>query len=483
MNESLNDLLLVKSKYLKPFTISGKKVEINTFFSINCLEKFNDYYARSKDYRTAFSMLAFYMYQNTDIDDVKITLTETDFIDASNEELEAVLLSILGEDRHLREEFDHIQTEDLFERFYKANNNLINNALEPITKGLINFTKAISNPDSSAISSMLDNYRSMVQSMELPAVENMNSFAKNYFKGMDFSSFESITKFNSQALQSIVDGAKRINFNLDEIIKPLIPPLEHINASLAPFLSALSDLSSSLDFSLLKYHHEWSEKHDLLVEFGWFYLNALSTEVIDEIFDRKETITKAEVDELISQEFRENRCEKLKMIVSSWNDRPYFQSRRHIFHEALINHSRHYYNTSTTLLSLHTEGIITDFMRISLQTPKFYAMNAVKDITDYLDELPMSSIHISDYYIYSEVLERISFAFVEQFDCANPDVTSNNSRHKIAHGHALEVETEVNSLKHFLYLNELYRLLSFIDNQMVVDQEKNKVHTILANLQ
>ena len=466
MSESLKDALLIKSKHLQPLTISGKPVMIHAFFSMNCLEKFNDYYDQSKDHRASFSKVAFYMYQTTEVDGSKIILTENDFNTSSDEELEAIILSILGDDGNLRDEYEQTQADNAFERFYKANFNLLKNAIAPISKSFANFTKAISYPDTSAITRMMDSYSAMIRAMELPAINSINAFAENYFKGVDFTYFESITKFNSQAMQSIIDGAKRINFNINEIIKPLVSQFEHINMSIQPMISALTDFTSSLDFSLLKYHHVWTEKHDLLVEFGWFYLNELSAEVIEAIYDRKEVTTQAEVDELITQEFRKNRCEKLKKIVNGWNDCLYFQSRKSVLHEALVNHSRRYYNASTTLLSLHIEGIIADFMRIGLQTPKFRAQEAVNGITDYLDDLPMSSLPISDYYIYSEVLERILVAFVEQFDCANPDDTSNNSRHKIAHGHAIEAETEVNSLKRFLYLNELYRLFTFMDKQI-----------------
>ncbi|MBA1334722.1 MAG: hypothetical protein HPY66_2626 [Firmicutes bacterium] len=284
-----------------------------------------------------------------------------------------------------------------------------------------------------------------------------------------------IPKFDYPEIRSILDSVSQIKFNIAEIIKPFELQMAQFQTDLfsrmQPVFSAITDFMSSIDFSMLTYHHQWSEKHDLLVKFGWFYLNELSTEVIDEIYEKKDTITQDEVDRLVVQDFRKNKCEKLKKVVNKWNDSTYFKPRKLVLHQALVNHSRRCYNASTTLLSIHTEGVITDFMRIGLQSPKFRAQEAINDITEYLNIQPMSSLSFSDWQIYSAVLERILSAFVEHFDCANPDVASNDSRHKIAHGHVIEAETELNSLKRFLYLNEVYRLFSYLDKRM---QAKNK---------
>ena len=133
-----------------------------------------------------------------------------------------------------------------------------------------------------------------------------------------------------------------------------------------------------------------------------------------------------------------------------------------------IYHSRRYFNSSTTLLVLHTEGVITEFMRDKIQSPRFNTKNAIRDISEAINDIPMSVLSFSDYQVYNLVLERVLLAFNEQFELANPENASNNSRHKIAHGHAVEIETEINSLKLFLYLNEVYRLFTFLDGKILI---------------
>ncbi|TEB06570.1 hypothetical protein Psch_00102 [Pelotomaculum schinkii] len=493
MSESLNDMFMKKPRSHKTLTFSGKSAVIDVFFSMNCLKELSDYYEQSGDYRLAFSKIAFYMYQETDGGDSEINLEENDFTAASDEELETLLVSILETDERLKDVYEQTQADNVFERFYKANDNLIKSAISPIAKTLSQNPKAINLSNSSAIKKMLEEYNAITRSIDFPYIKKMQELSAIYnkaenlsriteafrytehFRGLDLSYLNAIPKFDYPEIKPILESVSKINFNIAEIIKPVTLQLAQLQTDLLswmqPVFSDITDFMSSIDFSMLTYHYQWSEKHDLLVKFGWFYLNELSTEVIDEIYDKKDTITQDEVDRLVVQDFRKNRCERLKKVVNKWDDSPYFKPRKLVLHQALVSHSRRCYNASTTLLSIHTEGVITDFMRIGLQTPKFRAQEALNDITEYLNIQPMGSLSFSDWQIYSEVLERILSAFVEHFDCANPDGASNDSRHKIAHGHVIEAETEVNSLKRFLYLNEVYRLFSYLDKR--VQAKKN----------
>ena len=88
----------------------------------------------------------------------------------------------------------------------------------------------------------------------------------------------------------------------------------------------------------------------------------------------------------------------------------------------------------------------------------------------YINDMTMNELSLGDWRIYDTVIKRIQAAFNEQFECANPDKASNRSRDKIAHGHVVEAETEVNSLKQFFYLNEIYRLFTMLDEKCVVQK-------------
>ncbi|MDD2476102.1 MAG: hypothetical protein PHI32_09345 [Dysgonamonadaceae bacterium] len=492
MGESIDEMFMKMPKTLKMFLFSGRQAEIDVFFSMNCLKELNDYYEQSSDYRLAFARIAFYMYQETEGAGPRKTLEENDFVSASDEELEALLISILQTDERLNKVYEQTQAVNPFERFYKANDNLVKSAVSPVVKTLSKISKAINVSSSTAIRNVFEEHNAFMRSIDFPHIRKMQELSEIYNKvnlshiteafryteqlrGLDLSYLIAIPKFDYPEIRSALDKVSQIGFNIAEIVKPFELQMAQFQTDfykqMQSMFSAITDFMSSIDFSMLTYHHQWSEKHDLLVKFGWFYLNELSTEVIDEIYDKRDSITQDEVDRLVVQDFRKNRCERLKKIVKKWNDSPYFKPRKLVLHQALVNHSRRCYNASTTLLSIHTEGIITDFMRLGLQAPKFRVQGAINDITEYLNVQPMSSLSFSDWQIYSEVLERILSAFVEHFDCANPDGTSNDSRHKIAHGHATEAETEVNSLKRFLYLNEVYRLLSYLDKCI---QEKNE---------
>ena len=122
------------------------------------------------------------------------------------------------------------------------------------------------------------------------------------------------------------------------------------------------------------------------------------------------------------------------------------------------------FNSSVTLLTVHTEGVITDFVRTSLNNPRYYVKKAIDDIQRELKE--SKDVSICEYEVFHDVIERIEKVFTESFDHANPDAASNESRDKIAHGHAYEAESEVNSLKKFLYLNELYSLFLYLDKKI-----------------
>jgi hypothetical protein len=280
--------------------------------------------------------------------------------------------------------------------------------------------------------------------------------------------------FRSPIIESIVKKAAKLNSDISKYILPNLLQTDKamqdaINILEKPF-EHLEQLFSKIDFSLLSYSEEWSEKHEVLVKFGWFYLNELPNEIIDDIYNRQATLTSNDVDNIITQYFRRDNFIKLKHIVQKWESSSYFKRRRHIFNQALNTHTYELFNASTTLLALHIEGVITDFMRIKLQEPNKKIKNAIPEIVESLKDIPIVILSFADYKVYSLVLGEILETFTEYFSSANPDSASNNSRHKIAHGHAVDIETEINSLKRFLYMNEMYRLISFLDTNLSDDE-------------
>lgn len=114
-------------------------------------------------------------------------------------------------------------------------------------------------------------------------------------------------------------------------------------------------------------------------------------------------------------------------------------------------------------MTIQTEGVITDFVRLKFEMPRFKVKNAILDIKSKLEDSDGASIY--EFEVFYDIIEKIEAVFNEGFDCANPDKASNQSHDKIAHGHAYEAETEANSLKQFLYLNEVYHLLLLLTHE------------------
>lgn len=217
-------------------------------------------------------------------------------------------------------------------------------------------------------------------------------------------------------------------------------------------------LTECIDLYYRKYQEKWIKGRETLSKYGWYYFGEFSTAMVNYIHDNREYLNKDDVDRLIVNWFRNNRCEALKSMVNSWRDLPYFACRERIFYEAMVNHSRKCFNSSVTLLVLHTEGILSDFVRLKLKDAKYNSAEAIKRIKLWIASRQSTGVSNFD-KVVDDVVQKIEEVFNEHFDARNPDAASNESRHKMAHGHVYETETEVNSLKQFLYIDTLYHVL------------------------
>ncbi|NQS76802.1 MAG: hypothetical protein HQP61_10295 [Peptococcaceae bacterium] len=440
-----------KKGILKAFSFSGKPAMIDVFFSMDCLHKIGDYFKQNGDYKVSFGKIAFYMYQETGRAAGKENLQEDDFVSASHEELKVLLNSILEADKHFRDEFERLHVDDIFEHFYKTRDSLV----KKVEGAAVSTARPMGQLSVADLADIAEAFR----------------YAEK-FRGLGISCPDQAPMLDFPGMKSILAGVPKADLDVNAVIQPLAPQLQaDFRTLMQPVFAAIVELMSSIDFSMLTYHHDWTEKHDLLPKFGWFYLNELSTAVVDAISEKKHSIAQNEVNQLVVQDFRRNRSEKLKIMVKKWNSSPYFRARKLVLHQALVNHSRRYYNTSTTMLCIHTEGVIRDFMRLGLQVPRYSTRRAIDYIHGRLPIQQMSSLSYSGWQVYIIILERILAIFVKHFVRANPDSGFYDSRHEVAYGQATEAETEANSLKRFLYMNELYQLFSFLDRRI---REKSK---------
>ena len=472
MNEAIDLIDLKNNSPFIKITIDGTEVQMQVFFSMSCCEVFFERHEQGDSFRNAFAKSVFYMYKQGENNEV--ILTENDFMEISDTDLNFILNEILVQDTRVKLEYEKIDYPNVYEKFYVANKEVLKSATAGISKSLEGMSKTFELQNKSLITSM----NSAISNFILPT-DSWSSLASTVAKmtNYDFSSFQSvlnsIPKVQFPELTSALLNIPTVNFDIQAIISPLqnmIENLRFVNENIAETLSApllqmaeaTQKIMSSIDFSLLIYRKEWSEQRDTLLRYGWFYSDELPEELVNDIHNRREELSIEDVDKIIVAYFRKNRCEALKKMVKRWKTLQYFDCRTRIFHEALVNHSRKYFNSSVTLLTIHTEGVIIDFVRTSLKNPRFKVQKAIEDIKKELDE--KEDISIYEFEVYSDVIERIEEAFNESFKHSDPDAASNKSRHKIAHGHAYEIENEVNSLKRFLYLNEIHCLFSKLSN-------------------
>lgn len=114
-------------------SISKIEIQIRIFFGITCCEIMFEQYEQTNNYRTAFAKTVFYMYQQT-LEDNRTALSENDFITTTDENLQTVLNQILEQDNKVKIEYNKNETENIYERFYKANEVILKS--EKITKTL-----------------------------------------------------------------------------------------------------------------------------------------------------------------------------------------------------------------------------------------------------------------------------------------------------------------------------------------------------------
>ena len=337
-------------------------------------------------------------------------------------------------------------------------------ALENIpSQALIDSTnRLLENPMCSMIESMGKTLEAYYQQHNVLA----GSLAKTLYNG--FSQFTQ----SDEAIRGMFENATRIVSAAETAARAMSGITDSCLRGISAIEKALSsyDVSPFLGLSdyLNPFHvDDFDEKNEALNNFGWFMIAELPESIVDEIYVRRNAITQKEVDALIAQHFRNNRCQELKRIVNNWKHLPYFKTRQVVFHDALVFHSRRSFNASTTLISLQFEGVLTDFVRGRIMNPTHnkWAEKALSRITELTNDLTMAAMSLEDWIVCSYVLERIDEVFTTNFSPADPNSCPNTSRHKIAHGQATTKETEANSLRRFLFMNELFKLFTCLENE------------------
>lgn len=493
------NLLFMRKAPLIEIKISDTKIGIEVFFSVSDCDFICDLHKKGLDDRTSFAMLVFKMYKRTKQEND--SLAEQDFINASDDNLLLVMNKILEQDDDMRSSFEEHSTENLYERFYEVNIARRENFEKEISKAFnkINidnkFERLNKVYDEAMMPSKhyqtLETIESMIQSNQnIWARFNQQKFNEPICTAIAmqnaiprFETFFSNTNISSfPCLASVLANIPTVN--LSRMTLPIEEMLEGLKTvseiaareaqnSILQLSDAAKQFASTVDFSLLLYRNKWSDERDTLLKYGWFYTNELPYNIILGIHKHRDELSCDDVDKIILGYFRQNRCAALKSMVKGWVELPFFKCRQRVFHEVIVNHSRKYFNSSVVLLTIYIEGIITDFVRINLKTPRYKVLRAIEDIKEIMNEANLSHDWKE---CLDNIIDQIIEAFQEDFNYADPDAAPNYSRHKIAHGHVYEEASEADSLKKFLYLNELYNL--FVQLNRSTDNVEEKVKDI-----
>ena len=470
--------------------IASDDIAIKVFFNMNCCITFLESHKQGDSYRSAFAKSVYIMHTGKDEEDAK-GFEESGFENISDEDFSCIINSILESDISLKAEYEKALGNSQYERFYRANEEVIKSATKGISTSLKRVSCTFDNMNKPLLASLQGaaNIWRMSPGFDTPHLQSAFTSACKIphiemshlgldLQGSSITGVQSLvsaaSKIYNPELFSALERIRQPIFNVMEILKPIndmVQDLHYISDNLAQMLQvpylviaeSTKSFLSSIDFSLLAYRKDWSEQRETFLAYGWFYIEQLPENFIADVHERKDELDSADVDTMITSYFRQNNCAPLKQMVKSWKQLPYFECRKSVFHEALVNYSRRYFNSSAMMITLQTEGIITDFVRLQLRQPRYKAKVALADIKAKLED--SDSVSIYEFEVFTDIIERIDNALQEAFDCSNPDITSNQSRDKIAHGHAYTPETEVDSLKQFLYLNEMYHLLQLLSSE------------------
>ena len=240
-------------------------------------------------------------------------------------------------------------------------------------------------------------------------------------------------------------------FEQSKLINPLKKksPLQKINTS----------ISSTFD----KFRKPF-KLSETLKSFDWLCVNTLPQNIVDKISQNKDILSKDDVDNMITSYYHKDNYENLKQIVNQWSksDLSYILKRQAVFQEAFANHTRGCYLSSFTLLFLHMEGIMTDFIQNTLQVYEKFNIPIFNTIIQESRSSPL---------MYAIAVDSLIKTFHKGYDPGFADLVSIYSRNRIAHGQVYNGVKETDSLKAFLNMNELQNYLPSLKTEILNNPE------------
>jgi hypothetical protein len=226
-------------------------------------------------------------------------------------------------------------------------------------------------------------------------------------------------------------------------------------------ITAVFSTEDVLGFQKYEFDDKQKKQRDsmdaVLQKAGWYYSDVMDSDA-DEIqrFLREKPRTAAEVDAFLVELFRRDTLKLLKALIRKWNQLPCYDRRCYVWKDAQICYSYKRFIAVVTLLSVHTEGVISDFYLEQIESADYFILNK-KHIKVIQKRLVERGIIDENHSLMSWLLD----TFLERFHPGGEG--AEESRHRFAHGQAYKLQTEAYALKRFLCLDQLFGLLVRLD--------------------
>ncbi|UZW12885.1 hypothetical protein OSC52_13605 [Clostridium pasteurianum] len=194
--------------------------------------------------------------------------------------------------------------------------------------------------------------------------------------------------------------------------------------------------------------------------FEWWLISSLPITIINEIYKKKEGLNVNEVDNIICNYYNENDFKELDKVAEKWMNLKYFNKRIDILRESIEVHKLRKYRLTVPTLVPIIEGVIRDFMLDKYKIFNESFSPIYKRFKSKVDELSN--------FIATYVIVCIDKLYC-RFNPTKPNEVSDFSRHKISHGLATGYGSEANSLKVVLFLDEIFEIISSIQEMELID--------------
>lgn len=330
---------------------------------------------------------------------------------------------------------------------------VINPIQRSINKSIIEMQPILA-PATSIVNETIKNYYS-----EINAIRDILQPINMEYVKTALESQEALRNVMNSGIQSHMQafGAelnKILNFTHHDKLFNFANVQQDIIGNIRPFLLETQQIL----FARKNISDNLNKKAKTMLQFGWWFISSLPIEIINYIYKNKETLKQKDVDKIISDYYKSDECRELEEIINEWNELEYFNKWENKVKDAFYAHKLEMYSLSVPVWALMIEGIIRDFMRGNYDVTAFKFGALYDNFKEKAKEL--------DGFIVSYAFNCMD-SFYVRFNPEKPDGVHDFSRHKIFHGQAVNYDTEINSLKLMLYLDELFYMALSLKNPII----------------